>query len=210
MSDVNVYAPCDKAIRSMNRWNLEEFGKLKMASWDDVNIIRTVVSVYRKSAKRARKRYKKVAFDAFLIGLALCGIVGEKAEKMAQKAVTDEWVDKVLTETDFVTLYRFDAEAERKAYRLAEALEVTPDRNAEIDKALKVWSKQLGQYAINFTDYAMLMAYADAGVEYIRWVTQKDERVCGECASYDEEVFRIDEIPTKHWGCRCDWVPVMK
>jgi len=206
---VEYYAACDRMIKQMNRLDVELFGRLKMADWDEVNVIRTVQSVYRESAKKAKKRYYEVAFEAYLIGCALCGIEPEKAHKMAEDAITKEWVEDVLSQTDFVTLYRFNTETERKAMRLAETLEVATDRNAEIDKALKLWSRQIGQYAINFTDYAVVQAFQDAGVEKVEWVTMKDERVCGECRPLDGRIFKIDEIPPKHWGCRCRLRPVL-
>ena len=205
-----VYAACDKAIQAMNRWNLEEFGRLKMAKWDEVNIIRTVTAVYRAGAKKARKRYQRVAYYAYMYGLRLCGILPQKAAKMAQKAITDEWIDRILTETDFITLYRFDAETERKAYRLAESLEAAQDKDQEINKALRFWSQQLGQYAINVTDYAVVQAFQDYGLKEIEWETAKDEKVCAECYALDGQIFPIDEVPAKpHWGCRCYYRPVL-
>lgn len=210
MKDINIYEACDKAIKAMDRINLESFGKLKMADWDEVNVIRTVKAVYTASAKRARKRYYEVGFEAYLLGLAICGIEPRKAHQMAEKAITEDWIDHILTETDFVTLYRFDTETERKAYRLAEALEVSPEKTYEIDKALKIWSQQLGQYAINVTDYAVVEAYQDAGIKIVEWITQKDERVCAECHALDGQHFRVDEIPPKHWRCRCYWKPVFR
>lgn len=206
---VNVYAACDKAIKAMNRENLEAFGRLKLAKWDDVHIIRTVAAIYRESAKRARKRYYEIAFEAYLLGMALCGEDPKTAHEMAEKVITEEWVLKVLKETDPVTLYRFDTETERKVYRLAEALEATDDRNSEIDKALRYWSRQIGQYAINVTDYAMMEAFEAEDIPKVRWMTAKDERVCHECHSYGGKVFALDEVPPKpHWGCRCWLVPV--
>ena len=208
---VDYYGACDKAIQSMNRYNLDAFGRLKMAKWDDINVIQTVVKVYRASEKRARRRYYEVAFEAYLLMAAMCDEDPREAHKMAEKAITEEWVDKVLSETDFVTLYRFDSETERKAYRLAETLEVSPNRDAEIDKALRSWSQQLAQYAINFTDYAALKAFEDAGAELVKWISQHDDRVCNECHALDGQVFRIEEIPRKpHWGCRCFWRAVFR
>jgi len=207
--NLNVYAACDKAIQAMNRENVEAFGRLKMAKWDEVNVIRTVKAVYTASAKRARKRYYEVAFEAYLLGMAMCGMDPKKAHEMAEKAITEEWVAGVLHDTDFVTLYRFDTETDRKAYRLAEALEATENRNAEIDKALRLWSQQLGQYAINMTDYAVVQAFQDAGIQEVQWVSEGDQRVCNECYSMDGQTFYIDEIPPKpHWGCRCSLLPI--
>ena len=205
----NIYSACDSAIRVMNREILEAFGRLKMAKWEKVNIIRTVVTVYRDTAQVARKRYYEIAYEVYALGLMLCDIDAKQAHKMAEKRITAKWVDDILEQTDFVTLYRFNSEAERKAYRLAETLEVTPDKNRAIEKALKEWSRQLGQYAITFTDEALIQAYADAGVKTIRWITAADERTCHACAEYHNKEFLITEVPPKpHYGCRCILAPV--
>ena len=207
---MEYYAACDRAIRQMNRVLVEAFGRLKLADWDRVNMIRTVVAVYTETARKARKRYYEVAFESYLLMCALCDIDPKKAQGMAEKAIDPEWVDVRLKQTDFVTLYRFDSEQERKAFRLAEALEVPDNRNAEIDRALRLWSRQIGQYAINMTDAAMLQAMQDAGIEYAQWVTMRDERVCHECRELDGRVFPVDEFPPKpHYGCRCRMRPVL-
>lgn len=207
--NLNYYEPCDKAIKAMDRDIVESFGKLKLSKWDDVNIIRTTVAVYRTSAKRARKRYWEVAYEAYILGMMLLGEEMAHAQKMADKSITMAWVDKILDETNFVTLYRFNSETERKAYRLAEQLEVSTDRNRLIDRAMKDWSKQVGQYAITFTDEAVVQAFKDAGVERVKWLTEDDERTCHSCGSLNGMEFKIDEIPTKpHYGCRCEIRPV--
>lgn len=204
----NIYAACDNAIMEMNRENLKAFGKLKLMKTDELNVIREVRAVYTQSAKRARKRYFEVAYEAYLLALAMMGIGGKKAYEMAEKSITAEWTDAVMSRTDPLTLYRFDSETERKADRLIEALSETQNRNYEVDKALRLWSRQLGQYAINYTDYAVLKAYEDAGVTKVRWQTAGDEKVCPECRTLNGQVFPIAEVPPKpHWGCRCRWVP---
>ena len=139
-SDVNIYEAADRAIRVTNRELVEDFGKLKLAKWDRVSVIRTVLKLYRESAKKAKKRYYGVGFEAYLLGLYMCGIDGRKANEMAEKAITNEWVDGILEQTDFITLYRFDTETERKAYRLAETLEEDINRNREIDKAMNLYN----------------------------------------------------------------------
>lgn len=206
---MNVYSACDKAIKAMNRENLEAFTRLKGMKFDELNIIRSVKSTYQESAKRARKRYYEVAFEAYLIGMSMCGMDAAEAHQMAEKAITPEWIGKILSEVDFMTLYRFDTETERKLYRLAEALEVTEERAREIDKALKAWSQQVGQYAINVTDYAVVDAFLDAGVKEVVWDSEDDDKTCHACAALDGQTFSIDEIPRKpHPGCRCGIRPV--
>lgn len=209
--DVDIYAAADKAIKAMNRQNVEAFGRLKMAKWDEINVIQTVKAIYGRSEKRARRRYYEIAFEAYLLGMAICGKDPKIAHQMAEKAITEEWVLEVLSQTDFVTMYRFTTETERKAYRLAEALEVPETRNQEIDKALRWWSQQVGQYALNVTDYALIQAYTDANAPMAEWITTMDGRECGECHSLNGQVFLIDELPRKpHWGCRCKWKPVFR
>ena len=223
--DTEIYGPCDKAIKVMNRVSLKEFSKLKLADFDQLSVIRTVRQMYRKLAKRAEKEYRKVAFEAYFWGLLMCELDEAEAERMAEKAITKEWVRDVLEQTDFVTLYRFVTETERKADRLIEAMAVVEksdehgaalrsmkfNRNDQIDNALKQWSKQVGQYAINMTDYAMLMAFEDAGVEEAEWVTEKDDRVCHYCASMDGRRYKLEEFPSKpHVNCRCTARPILK
>lgn len=211
MKKDGYYDACDRAIKAMNRENLEMFGRLKMAKWDQINIIRTVVDVYRKSAKKARKRYWEVAFEAYVYGMYLCGMEVKDAQKKAEKSITMKWVDEVLEQTDIVTLYRFDTETERKAYRLAETLEVAQDRDYEINKALRYWSQQLGQFSISVTDQAVIQAFIDYGLELAEWETAEDERVCNECYALNGQVFRITEVPPKpHYGCRCRFRPVFR
>lgn len=220
-----VYESCDRAIKVLNRKALKEFNSLKLADFDSLNVIRTVRKMYRKLAKQAEQEYRKVAYDAYMYGMGLCEFDERKAERMAEKAVANEWVREILEQTDFVTLYRFDSETARKADRLIEAIAVVEgtdergaalrsmrfNRNDQIDGALRAWSKQVGQYAINVTDYAVLKAFADAGIEDAEWVTEADQKVCAYCHSMSGKRYRLDEFPSKpHVNCRCTAKPVLK
>lgn len=220
-----VYESCDSAIKVLNRVSMKEFSRLKLADFDNLSVIRTVRKMYRKLSKQAEQEYFDVAYDGYIYGLLLCGIDRDKAEKMADKAITSEWVRDILEQTDFVTLYRFDSETARKADRLIEAISVVEgfddrgaalrsmrfNRNDQIDSALRQWSKQIGQYAINVTDYAVLKAFEDAGIEEAEWITEADEKVCSYCDSMSGKRYRIDEFPSKpHMNCRCTAMPVLK
>lgn len=211
-SNADIYEACDRMIRATNRELLRDFNALKLAKWDRVNIIRTVTDAYRRNAKRFRKRYAEVVYDAYVFGLAdLCGMNRAEARRMADQIDTEELVDLMLEEVNPVTRYRFNEELERKAYRLAESMEIAENRNLEIDRALKQLSRQAGQYAILATDMALLIAFEDAGAEEAEWVTRKDERVCHECRALDGKVFPIDRFPDKpHIGCRCGRRPAGK
>lgn len=220
-----VYESCDRAIKVLNRKSMKEFSELKLADFDRLTVIRTVRQMYRKLAKQAEQEYRRVAYDAYVYGMMLCGVEEKKAERLAERAVTKEWIDRILEQTDFVTLYRFDSETVRKADRLIEAIsavEGTDDRGAalrsmrfnrndQIDAALRAWSKQTGQYAINVTDYAVLMAFENADVEEAEWVTEEDEKVCAYCRSMSGKRYLLEEFPSKpHINCRCTAKPVLK
>ena len=221
----------------MNREIVRDFGTLRMAKFDEVNVIRDVNSVYRKQRRKARSHYYEMAMEAFLLALYLCGIDGKKAQKMADDLITLAWVDTILGEVSPVTKYRFDTETERKAQRLAEALigadtavpAGEPEKGGkqtgvsggggrkptglgpgvEIDKAMRDWSRQVGQESIEITDAAVMEAYEEAGVARGMWVTERDQRVCSDCHQLDGKVFPLADIPTKpHWNCRCRIVPV--
>ena len=222
MKKVDIYSAADKAIQLMNRDMLRDFGKLKTSKMDEIRIIRSVTTLYREQAKKARKRYYEIGFEAFLIGLYFCGISGQEAHRMAEKAITLEWVDGILDDVDLVTGFRFNAETDRKAQRLGEALvaeaeklsgsgESRPDasgKDAEIDKAVRAWSKQVGQYALGVTDAALMEAYEAAKIPEVRWVSVKDNRRCTECRERDGKLYPLNEVPPKpHWGCRCRVVP---
>ena len=208
-SATKIYAPADAAIRRMNRKNLKLFDRLRLMKADELNVIRKVVDTYDESAKYARHCYYEIAFDAFVVAMIQAHRPNREATKAANRWISLDWIDEMLEETDFVTLYRFNNEVERKAHRLAEALTATENRNEEIDKALRYWTLQVGQYAINVTDRARLLAFKKAGIEKVRWNTEKDERVCNECAPLDGKVFDIDDVPPKrHINCRC-WLSIV-
>ena len=207
---MNIYAEADSAIRTMNRKNLKAFNLLKLAKWDEISIIRAVSAAYEESARMAKRKYQEIAQGAFLTALKEAGVSEAIASGMAMDEITTDWILDMLEEVDPVTLYAFLPEMERKKQRLIEALAAAQNRNAEIDKALRYWAVQVGQYADNSVYRARLDAFRISGIERVRWVTQKDERVCGDCDSLDEQIFQIDSVPPpQHIHCRCFIVPVL-
>lgn len=205
----DIYERADKAIQDMNRENLKAFDLLKVSNLDGLHIIQMVMRTYRQSEELARRKYYEIAFEAYVTALMEAGVPAKEAHEKAEQVIGNDWVDEMLEETDFVTLYRFVPEAVRKRDRLIEALAVAEgqNRDGEIEKALRYWSRQVGQYCLNAVDYARMDAFEDAGVKWVEWITQRDERVCDECYPRDGQVYRIDEVPTRHYGCRCVLVP---
>ncbi len=204
---MNLYARADQAIKEMNRQNLKAFNKLKLAKWDELNVIRQVNTTYEESTRRAIRKYYEIAVEAYIVALYQMKMDKKRATEMADETIDLTWVYEFLEDVDPVTLYEFFSERDRKKQRLIEALTATNNRNAEIDKALRYWTVQIGQYADNSVYRARLAAFHDAGVRRVRWVTQHDERVCPDCDERDGVVYDIDNIPPSHWRCRCYLVP---
>ena len=203
------YKYADIVIRDMNKRNLRAFDRLKTLKFDELNVFRMVSSVYEQSIELAKKRYLAIVWDAYIAALIEAGIPKSKADDMADDDIMNDWVLDMLEDYDEVTLYRFLPEADRKKDRLVEALIASHNKNEEIDKALKLWSRQVAQFADNAVMMATIHGYKDAGVEKVRWVSEKDERVCPTCDERDGHVYPIDKIPpVPHPRCRCILVPI--
>lgn len=204
-----LYGPTDEAIKTVNRRVVTEFGKLKLADFDKINVVQSVTRVYRTLTVTAKKQYRRVAKHGYATGLLWYYGLYDEPERKAEKAVTEEWLDGKLEQPDPVTKYAFDTETERKAQRLIEALAVSRNPGKEIDVAMRYLSRQFGQYAINVADEGLKQAYEDENVTKVRWVTAGDEKVCEDCRPLDGKVFLLEEVPPKpHWNCRCFLVPV--
>lgn len=198
------YDLADRAIKDMNRRNLRAFDGLKTLKFDELNVLRTVRKVYDDSVRIAKRRYQQIAEDAYMEALILAGMERSKAEKLAEESITEDWVLDMLEEYDALTLYSFVNEVERKKQRTAEAILAAQDKVAEVDKALKLWTLQVSQYAINSTFYATVDGFKAAGVKKVRWISEKDERVCNTCYKRDGKIYPIDRVPPlAHYNCRC-------
>lgn len=200
----NLYAMADRAIKAMNRENLKAFGRLKLAKWDEINIVRMVGAVYDESARLAQKRYLEVAKDAYIRAMLEADMSRKEAERAAFEDITMLWLLGMLEGVDPVMMYSFAAETERKKQRLIEALSVAENKNQEIDRALRAWTVQVAQFADNAVYRARMDAFRAAGIENVMWVTQRDNRVCRECDDLNGEIFPIDAVPPpQHPHCRC-------
>ena len=201
---MNLYGGADKAIKASNREILKLFGRLKLAKWDEISVVRLVTEVYDQSVKTTKQRIYETAFDAYVVAMLEMKKPQREALGMAKEDINLDWVLAMLEEVDPVTMYAFMTETDRKKQRLIEALSVSPNRDEEIDRAMRYWAMQVGQYIDNSVYMARNEAFSRAGVEFVRWVTQEDERVCDDCDELDGQIFAIEEVPPpQHWRCRC-------
>lgn len=206
-----IYDRADQAIRELNRLNLKAFNRLKLAKWDELNVVRDVNSVYDFSARQAVRRYYEIAVEAFIIAMIEANQSNAYATRRADQIIDNDWVMELLEMADPVTMYMFFPEMDRKKQRLLEAMTASDDRNREIDRALKYWTVQVAQYADNMVYRARLEAFRQAGIDKVMWVTQKDNRVCTDCDDLDGQIFQIDQVPPpQHIHCRCYIKPVIE
>lgn len=204
------YEYADRAIKDLNRRALRAFNGLRTMKFDELNVMRTVKRVYADLVKRAKAWYLRIAQDAYITALMEAGIAEARAREMAEDSITEDWVLDMLEDYDGVTLYSFNNEVERKTERTVEALLATEERNREIDKALRLFTQQLGQYADNSVMLATVDGYMDGGVKFVRWNATDDEKTCVSCGKMDGKVYKIEDIPDKpHPRCRC-WLTAVK
>ena len=206
-----MYEHTDKVLSALNRQYVRLYRKLKLLDFDELNVVNQAVSVYRQADRLAKKAYLDIAIFAYLFGLAETALAGFEADipDATETPIDKDWIQDMLMEADSVTLYEYMPEWERKRQRLIEALAATNKPNQEIDKALKYVFQQVSHYADKATVKAVIQAFKDAGVKKVKWITEKDNRVCDICKPLDGKVFDIDKIIIPaHWRCRCRIEPV--
>lgn len=209
MTEQLVYSHADRVLREMNRSNLRMFDTLKLMPTDELNVIRFVQSTYQAARRKAKKRFLDVALLAYIDALVEAGMSRREAQLQAKRIITDDWLYLLLESEDRVTGYRFTEETDRKAQRLSGDIAVAPNAMmASIDKALRSWARQLGQYAITVTDAARMQAFRDGNSDIVVWNTEHDSKVCAYCQSLDGKEFPRDSAPGKaHYNCRCYYTP---
>ena len=197
-----MYEFTDNVIRYLNKEYIAIFSKLKgsisrkkLAKLDEVTILGEVQGTYSRLLEITKPLLLNTANWAY-------------HNYSNNGSLSMLWMSDFLDSYSPVTKYVFSREVDRKESRLYEALIATNGSLAEIDAALRHWSKMIAEYAVEVTDAATLAALEDIDVDSIEWFTEEDERVCSECGARHGKVYPIHDIPPKpHWGCRCYYLP---
>ena len=116
-----------------------------------------------------------------------------------------DWVLDFLEDYDFITGYQYEPEWERKRARTYEMVMAAREdkKIPDLKRPVALLNQQVTQKAIEIVDEATIMAYKEQGVKYIKWKTMRDNKVCAECEERDGKIFAIEDIPDKHYNCRC-------
>lgn len=189
-------------IARMNRRTIRKFEraktKMKLAKFDELNVIQTVRGLYEDLDKDARELLLAMAIDVY-------DGTGLDAEDEPDK----KWLLALLSEPSAVTGYIYTNEVGRKRDYLLESLGTGINRDASLRKALSYWVRMVAQYADDITEAAVIKALRDAGIDKARWYTRDDEKVCEVCGKRHGRIYFINRLPARpHWGCRCWWEPV--
>lgn len=207
MSD-NPYELSDKASKLLNRKAVRRFEtarrKLALLKFDELNVIKTVKTLYRDLAADNKKAFTDLAIMVYE------DAAGRELDDEEDELMSLWLMSEVLDKPNPVTGYIYTNEVERKRDRATESINASTKKRQEFQKALRLWSRQTAAYCDIVTDEATLKSFKDTGVKRVRWMTENDDKVCPVCGPRDGKVYDIDKVPTKpHVNCRC-WLESIK
>ena len=178
--------------------------RLSVLNFDEINSLRNISRFYADIDKDNQRAFLELAQQVY-----------SRAEPHGNKKPDEDWlIEYILTFPCPATKYIYENETLRKRDRAIEAVNSTFGRNQklnEITKHAKYWQAQTEYYSDYTADEALKKAYIDGGVNKVKWVTERDNKVCSECAALDGKIFDIKDVPDKpHVRCRCRIVPYIE
>lgn len=192
---MNFYSYTDKALKYLRRYYIREFDTAKMRIRADMlNVISISKELYddisaeteRVFRKIAKWKYRQISDEDFIIGM---------------------WLSGLLNNPDPLTGYVWQNDIDRKRAYFAESVLSGESLDKAAKKALRYWYQSQKQYADIITDAAALQAYADTQIQFVKWRTADDCKVCAVCNDRDGRIYPIDHVPRKpHYNCRCYYV----
>lgn len=195
---LDIYELADKCADYLTRQYVREFNKASNSmKFDALNVIKKSKKLYSWLDTITRETYLMMANVVY------------KNYANDDDSLDEAWLSGILDAYDPVTLYVYTNEWERKRQLYAEGMMASKDKSVEKKQSIARLTKQAVQYTITVSDMAQLDAYKANGVKKIRWVSEKDNRVCEICAKRDGNVYPINDVPPKpHYNCRCRFEPV--
>jgi SPP1 gp7 family putative phage head morphogenesis protein len=214
-----IYSKLDQQLKIVKKQIRDEFAKLSLAGFDELNVIGTkkrTEKIYSKLKAVNSAAYIKSATGAYKVTEDILIPMGFEKVK-AKTDINDKWLLGILGAYHLATGYLYNSEADRKRMRLNEeiltAREYTDHaayRNA-VKRAMDLWWTQSQQHGIYAADEGCIDAFRDYGVERVRWVAEMDGKECKVCHERNGKVYDIDKVPEKtHYGCRCTLEPILR
>ena len=210
MTPDEIFRQTDQSLMIIYNDMAREFQNMASTlGFDELNILETrkrVNAMYQRMDAVINREYRKICRKAYRDACLECGHRTDGFDPY-------EFVYAMLHAYDPLSDFVYTREWTRKRDRLFESIIATERGNQEMRRNLKrgmdVLANQVRQYADDATMRARLEAFRRAGVRYVRWITERDEKVCSVCAPRDNVIYPIDELPElpAHWHCRCVIVP---
>lgn len=205
MTTPEIFGHADRSLMIMVNYMSREFQRFAILPFDRLNILdvrKRVNDMYERMDEVIMREYSAIARKAYRDAAIEASISDDDFDPY-------EFVWAMLKAYDPLSDFVYTREYTRKRDRMFESVIATELGNQEMRRNLRrgldVLANQVRQYADNITVRARIRAFEKAGVRYVRWVTEKDEKVCKECAPRNNVIYPIDEFPMlpAHWHCRC-------
>lgn len=192
-----TYKYLDKVLEKLVKRIYRLFQKYRATKFDELNVVSSVRELYEQLDALNREAYEDIARHYY------------ESEPHGDDELDDAFIAELLRTPSGVMKYSYDAETLRKRDRLVEALIASELSPSEFDTAMRLWTQQTGWFAVDVADKALETARIASEVKRVRWVSEKDNRVCKRCIALNGRVFLINKVPDKpHPNCRCRIVRV--
>ncbi len=190
------YSYTDLVISVLRKRAIRSFENFELASFDEANVLGMSIKLYNELYEEVKKMF-------LLLMKNTCLKVGGKEDDLDM-----EFLLMFLDEYNYITEYKFSNEVDRKRARFEESI-ISKESLDPMNKALRLWSNMVSEYAVEFTDRVAMEEYKKYGVNYLEWITNIDGKECEVCRERHKKVYKINKFPTKpHIGCRCKGVPL--
>lgn len=201
------FSATDREIEVCARLIARRFSRLSARSQtsDDANVL--MMMVWQTYAD-AWEDYKECLSGSYRAAYRL---VTGNDDKSHAIAAFESYVASYALPEGFVP----KSEWERKRARCLESIVADAmagiSRRKSVETSRNVTVRQARQGADDMTILGMHDAYKDSGVDRVRFVTQRDGRVCPDCRALDGNVYELGKQPAipLHHNCRCFYVPVV-
>lgn len=214
-TQAELYKPYDEYSAALKRKVKQEFNRILLAGFDELNVIqakKTTQVIWERIDRFIRKHLRELYGWVYEWVYVLYG--KEPPDRDWTKAV-DDW----LKGYDPVTRYVYATELERKRLRLTEEIltareyQDRPGLEQTVKTAAGLLLTQGLQYGLDLMGEAEKRAYEEVAEDaYVKYNACDDDRTCGDCWQYNGKVFPIDAAPRipQHYRCRCWYTPAAK
>ena len=206
----DLYRPYEAYAATLKRKIKQEFNRIRLAGFDELNVIRVqslTESIWKRVDRFNRDAYAEMCewtYEWVYVQY------GEKPPHRDWTKVVDDW----LRGYDPVTRYIYDRELERKRLRLNEGILATrenqdrPGLEDVVRTAANLLLTQSLQYGLDLIGETELEAFQEAAEDedaLVRYNACNDSKTCNECWKLNGKVFRISAAPhiPQHYRCRC-------